>query len=299
VATAPLVLGRLVAVNGQPLSGRGDARERDEARDEHKLSHRDGNVDDVIVTRGAWWAPGDRSRPRVAMEDREADQVGLRIGDQLTFEILGQPVQAELAAIYAQRRFQSRLWLEAIFSDGVLDPFVTRHVGAAWLDAGAAEAVQDRLATVAPNIATVRTAAMLDAARGLMARASVGLAVIGAACLGASLLVLASVVAASRARQVYEASVMHALGARLASLRRVLQWEYALLALVTGGFALLLGSALALLLLRWRLELDPAGLYWTGALTALGVSALSLGAGARVLLAQMRLSPARLLRGGA
>jgi putative ABC transport system permease protein len=58
-----------------------------------------------------------------------------------------------------------------------------------------------------------------------MARASAGLAVIALACLAASLLVLASVVAASRARQVYEASVMHALGARLSSLRRVLRCE--------------------------------------------------------------------------
>jgi len=34
--------------------------------------------------------------------------------------------------------------------------------------------------------------------------------------------VLAGVVAASRERQVYEASVMHTLGARMSSLRRVL-----------------------------------------------------------------------------
>jgi putative ABC transport system permease protein len=91
---------------------------------------------------------------------------------------------------------------------------------------------------------------------------------------------------------------MHALGARLGSLRRVLRWEYTLLALVTGGFALVAGSVGAAALLRLRLDLDPAGLYWTGALTAFGVSALSLGAGAQLLLAQLKLSPAALLRGG-
>ena len=268
----------------------------DLAWDEHKLSHREGNVDDII-TRGAWWPAGHRGAPRVAMEDRAADQLGLQVGDRLRFEILGQPVDAELAAIYAQRRMQSRLCLEAIFSDGVLDPFVTRHVGAAWLSAGDAIAAQDRLAALAPNIVSVRTQALLDATRGLMARASAGLAVIALACLAASLLVLASVVAASRARQVYEASVMQALGARLSSLRRVLRWEYLLLALVTAAFAILLGSVLAAALLRWRLELDASGLYWTGAVTALGVSLVSLGAGAQVLLAQLKLSPARLLRG--
>jgi putative ABC transport system permease protein len=111
-------------------------------------------------------------------------------------------------------------------------------------------------------------------------------AMLGAAA--ASLLVLASVVASSRARQVFEATVMHAVGARLSSLRRVLYWEYLLLA----------GSTLATALLQWRLDMSPAGLYWTGLLTAAGVSALSLGMGARYLLAQMRLNPAMLLRSG-
>ena len=37
----------------------------------------------------------------------------------------------------------------------------------------------------------------------------------------------------------------------------------------------------------------------TGALTAFGVSAVSLGLGARYLLGQMRVAPAQLLRGGA
>ncbi len=295
VQTAPLVLGRLVAVNGQALRPGADPR----LSDEHKLSHRDGNIDDVIITHGAWWPASHRGEPRVAMEDREAEPLGLKVGDRLRYQIQGQAVDAELVAIYSQRRLQSRLWLEGIFSDGALEPFVTRHVGAAWLGDDDAIAAQDRLAAVAPNIASLRTATMLETTRGLMRRASGGLLLIAGACLAASLLVLASVVAASRARLLYEATLMHALGARMSSLQRVLRWEYTLLAVVTAGFALLMGSALAWGLLRWRLELDPGGLYWTGAITALSVSALSLGAGATVLWRQMRVSPATLLRGGA
>jgi hypothetical protein len=46
------------------------------------------------------------------------------------------------------------------------------------------------------------------------------------------------------------------------------------------------------------LDSSPAGLYWTGLLTALCVSGLSLGLGAQYLLSQMRLNPAQLLRSG-
>jgi putative ABC transport system permease protein len=298
VKTAPLVLGRLVAVNGVALIESEDGERARESRDEHKLSNRSGNFDDVVIDRGAWWPLDHAGAPLVAMEDREADQLGLQVGDKLRFEIMGTPVEATLSAIYSQRRMQSRLWLEAIFSDGALDPFITRHVGAAWLPVDQTLDAQDRLAAAAPNIATARTESMLRETRALMGRASGGLAVVAGVCLAASLLVLASVVAASRSRQLYDATVMHALGARHSLLRRVLVSEYVLLATVTGGFALLAGSALATALLLWRLDMSPAGLYWTGLLTAAGVSALSLGLGARYLLAQMRLSPALLLRSG-
>jgi putative ABC transport system permease protein len=299
LTTAPLVLGRVSAVNGEALRESGDGERVRDARDEQKLSNASGNIDDVVLREGVWWTPGDLNTPRVAMEDREADQLGLKLGDRVRFDIMGSPVEAELVAIYSQRRMQARLWLEAIFSDGVLDPFITRHVGAAFMEAAAAQRAQDQLASVAPNIVSVRTESLLVETRALMARASGGLALVASVCLAASLLVLASVVASSRARQVFEATVMHAVGARLSSLRRVLYWEYLLLALLTASFAMLAGSTLATALLRWRLDLDPAGLYWTGALTALGVSAVSLGMGARYLLAQMRLNPAMLLRDGA
>ncbi len=299
VTTAPLVLGRVAAVNGEALRDSEDGERVREARDEQKLSNATGNIDDVVLREGAWWPSGHQGAPQVAMEDREADQLGLKVGDRVRFDILGAPVEAELVAIYSQRRMQARLWLEAIFSDGVLDPYITRHVGAAHLDPAGAQRAQDALAAVAPNIASVRTESLLVETRALMARASGGLALVAGVCLAASLLVLASVVASSRARQVFEATVMHAVGARLSSLRRVLYWEYLLLALLTAGFAMAAGSGLATALLRWRLDLDPAGLYWTGALTALGVSAVSLGLGARYLLAQMRLNPAMLLRDGA
>ncbi len=298
VKTAPFVLGRLIGVNGEELLNSDDIERLRESRDEHKLSDTRGNFDDVVVERGQWWRPDYQGPPLVAMEDREADQLGLAIGDRLTFEILGQTLEAELVAIYAQRRVQARLWLEAIFSDGALDPFITRFVGAAWLPADEALGLQDQLALVAPNIATARTESVLIETRSLLAQASGGLVVIAVICLAASLLVLASVVAASRTRQIYEATVMHALGARHALLVRVLIWEYVLIMLVTAAFAVLFGSALATLLLQWRLDIRAAGLYWTGFVTAFGVSGVCLGLGARYLLGQMRLNPAMLLRTG-
>lgn len=296
---APMVLGRLSEVNRESLRASGDQKRVLEARDEHKLSYRLGNFDNVVIDRGRWWAQDYQGPPLVAMEDREADQLGLQVGDLLSFQILGETVEAELVAIYSQRRFQARFWLEAIFSDGVLEPFITRYVAAAYLDPGDAVAAQSRVAGVAPNVVSVRTEGILTEARALLAKASAGLGVVAAVSLLASLLVLVSVVASSRARQVYDASVLHTLGARIAVIRRSLQLEYALLALLISVFATVLGTGIAWLLLHYRLELDATHPLWLGALTAITISAISLSLGARYLLRRLRLAPALLLRSGA
>lgn len=294
---APLVLGRLVEVGNESLRDSADLERQIEARDEHKMSTLQNNFDQVVVTRGTWW-PADYQGPaRVAMEDREADQLGLQIGDTLTFEILGHSVTAELAAIYAQKRLQSRLWLEAIFSDGVLDPFISRYVGMAYMDGSDAATTQNRIAAVQPNVVTVRTSTILDEARAILTRAAAALTAVGAITLLASLLVLVSVIAASRVRQIYLATVLHTLGARVAAIQRALYIEHLLLAGVTAVFAATIGSALASLLLQYRLELDLGHAWWSGGLVAIMVSTTALSLGARHLIRQLRVSPAQLLRG--
>jgi putative ABC transport system permease protein len=296
VRTAPLVIGRLVAVNGVPLSENADPRRRAAATEQHELSHRSGNIDDVRLVAGTWWPDGVQPRPQVAFEDAEAKDLGVQVGDRLSFDIQGTEVQADLAAIFTQRRLQTRLWLEAMFSDGTLDPFVTRHVGAAWLPDAAAIDLQDRLARELPNVVTVRTQAMVEAARSLLGRTTAALAVVAGVCLLASLLVLAGVVVAGQARRAHEASVLLALGARASTLRRVLAAEFALLGLVTAVFAGVAGSLLAAAVLSGPLDLAITGLAWVGWATAIGVAAAALSAGGVAASRRLGVSPATLLR---
>lgn len=78
-------------------------------------------------------------------------------------------------------------------------------------------------------------------------------------------------IAASRVRQVYETSVLNALGVRLSEIRKSLYLEFLLIALVTALFAVLLGSAIAIPLLEWLMKLSVTDLIWVGLITALVV----------------------------
>lgn len=169
-------------------------------------------------------------------------------------------------------------------------------VGAAWMSDDQAFQAQKRIAEVAPNVVTVATARILASARDLLGQATSGLMVVGVISFLASLLVLFSVVAASRVRQVYDASVLNALGVRLSVIRKSLYLEFILIAVVTALFAVLLGSAIAVPLLEWRMKLPSADLIWVGLVTALLVSVSTLVIGAQYLNRRMSVRPAIFLR---
>jgi len=298
VDIAPLVLGRLEQVNGEALRESDDTFRRSEARDEHKMSYRGNNIDQVTMDRGSWWSGEETNLPQVVMEDREADQLGLQVGDLLTFSIDSRLLEAELKGIYKQKGLQTRFWFEAIFSDGTLDPFIHRYVGAAYQTDQSAIKSQQDVADIAPNVVSVRTATILTTARDLLRKAGIGLTVIALVSLLVSLLVLSGVMATNRTRQIYEATILHALGARFKVIRRSLQMEYLLLAVITSVFALVFGAALALPLLIYRLKLESEFAIWPGAVIAVVVSTTCLYLGARYLLRRLQVQPASLLRSG-
>lgn len=302
----PLVQGRIVAVNGETvanlLAAAADGSERaedlrDTLNDDHKLSYRGGNVDGIELVDGSWWSDGgDQAIPSMSLEDREARRIGIKVGDRISYAVAGQTLEFNIAAIHRQKGVQTRFWFEAIVADGVLDASIGRYVGAAWMSDDQALQAQKRIGAVAPNVVTVRTARILASARDLLGQATSGLLVVAVISFLASLLVLFSVIAASRERQVYDASVLNALGVRLSEIRKSLYLEFLLIALVTAVFAVLLGSAIAVPLLEWRMKLPAADLIWVGLVTALLVSVSTLAIGAQYLHRRMSVKPALLLR---
>jgi len=311
VSTVPLVLGRLTTVNGESLLSRTEASEALEANDEHKISYRLERIDNVRATSGEFWPSDYRGPTLVAMEDREAGQIGVEVGDTLSFSILDNTVQAQLVAIYAQGNFETRFWFEALFSPGALDEHITRYVGVAYQDTVGAGTVSstssdntpidiaaaNAIATDFPAIVTIRTARGLNAAKRILKAAALAVSIVAITSLLASLLVLASVVAANRQRQLQEAAILHAIGSRHGSLMRALGIEYLILGTVVAIFSTVIGCALGTLVaIKW-LVLPVGPITWiSGTAVAISIVILCLGAGALWVSRSLSVSPAQLLR---
>lgn len=302
LSLSPLVRARVQQINGELLSQKASSETdwQEMARDEHKLSYLSGNIDNVKLVQGDWWpntdASNEASTAYFIMEDREAEQMKLKPGDQVRFTGAGEVIDATLSGIYSQKGLQTRFWFEAIFSDGALDALINRYVGTVYMDEDEALKAQQALVKQAPNIISVRTSNIVDSATELLTKASTGLAVIAAISLFTSLLVLASVMSAGRRQQIYDASVLHAIGTRMSVIMSAIRQEYSLLASITSVFAMLLGSTIALFLLEFRLKLESTDLIWLGFITAVAASSLVFALGAHYLFRHLSVNPAILLR---
>ncbi|PXX91636.1 ABC transporter permease [Marinobacter vulgaris] len=303
VELLPLVRARMASINSEPLSevlADSPQARREAMGDEYKLSYLSGNPEGLELVAGSWWdSPAPEGEPAfMAMEDREANELGLTVGDQIEFTAQDQPMAVEIRAIYRQKGLQTRFWFEGILQDGALDELINLYVGAVYQSDQAAKESQQWLARNIPNVITLRTADWLETAGDLLNKAAAGLATVAAVSLMASLLVLSSVVSVSRRRQLYEANLLHCLGARHQAIRLSMLLETGLLTLLATVFATALGALIALPLADLALKLPAGDLWWLGALVAGTVSSMALLGGLVPTLRAMRLDPADLLRDG-
>ena len=299
----PLVRARMAAINEEPIADAlaDDPRARREAMgDEYKLTYLAGNPEGLELVKGNWWStPAPEGQPAyMAMEDREANALGLTVGDRIEFTAQDQPIVVEIRAIYRQKGLQTRFWFEGVLQQGALDGLISLYVGAVYQSDPAAKESQQWLAGNIPNVITLRTADWLETAGDLLNKAAAGLAAVASVSLLASLLVLSSVVSVSRRRQLYEANLLHCLGARHQAIRNSMLLETGLLTFLATVFATALGSLIALPVADLALKLPAGDLWWIGALVAGFVSALALLGGLLPTLRAMRLNPAVLLRDG-
>jgi putative ABC transport system permease protein len=316
VTLSPIVRARVSAINDSPIRELvdQDVDWQDMARDEHKLSYLSGNIDGIKIVKGSIWdepfvpSPSQGEGAQAGethdidfafiMEDREAQQMQLNVGDRVRFTLVGIERTGLLTGIYSQQGIQTRFWFEAIVSQGGLDDFINSYVGTIYMDDQEALALQGELAKNYPNIITVRTKDLLDTAKGLLDKGTNGLSVISSISLAVSLMVLASVMAAGRNKQSYHAIILYCLGARISYIRRAIAIEYALLASVVSVFSTVLGLTIAALVLQVQLKVFAWDIYWFGIVVAIAASALVFGIGALYLFQRLKIQPSKLLKEG-
>ncbi|HTY48063.1 MAG TPA: FtsX-like permease family protein [Steroidobacteraceae bacterium] len=262
----PMLRGRLTAINGRQVE---DMHFRD-AQGE-RFSSREQNVtwaaelgDDNRIVAGRWWDARAHGRRLVSLSTEFQQSLGLRVGDEVGFDIGGESFAATVASIRKVKWDSFRPNFFVVFAPGVLDGAAGTYLTSAYFHPADGH-VLARLAHRFPSVSIFDLDDLLAQVRSVVDKAMLAVQSVFAFTLFAGITVLLAAVQASREERRFESAMLRTLGATGATVRRGVLAEFVALGLAAGLLA-------------------AAGATLAGAFVATRVLQLPYGADARVFL---------------
>jgi putative ABC transport system permease protein len=295
---APFATGRISALRGQPIDPKHiDPSARWAFDQDITLSDLSRPPPDANLVSGRWWAPDYTGPPLVMLDQVIADAARLKVGDHLTVDVLGRPLDAKIAGIRHIDFGQFGATFPLILDPAALAGAGLRDVAIAKTSPRAEALILKALGRDFPAVNVISVREQLDAAAHLFDQ--LAWAVRGAAAVAAlaGLLVLTGAITASAQTRGREAAILKVLGATRGQILLAYGVEYGAVGVIAGVAGVALGAAAAYPVVAFvfhaRWSLDVGGVAALVAVTA-GLAAVGGLAGAAVALGRR---PAGVLRG--
>jgi len=273
----PMVRGRLVEVNGQPVraSDFDEERARRLVEREFNLSYAEALPGHNQLAAGRWFAPG---ADELSVEEGIAERLGWKLGDALTFSVGGERFTARISSLRKLRWDSMKVNFFVIAPPKLLVGMPASFISAFRVPPGK-EAALNAIAQRFPNVTLVDVSAALRQAQAVIDQVIHAVQFVFLFALGAGLLVLYSALVATEDERRREAAVMRVYGASRAHVMGSQRAEFLAMGLVAGTLATLGAAAIGQLLARrvFELDLPPSAALWVAGPLA-GVLLLSVNA---------------------
>ncbi|MFE8605545.1 ABC transporter permease [Archangium violaceum] len=249
----PMVRGRLVAHNGEPVKAapaEGEPRSEEERRGqrrrdrEYNLSSAATLREDNRVTAGTFWGPQRPEKPELSVEEGFASSMGWKLGDRVAFDIAGQRLEATVTSLRKVEWESFRPNFIVLVSPGALAGYAASYITAMHVPPERTRFTAE-LVSRFPNLSVVDVDALLKQARSTADQVSTVVEVVFYFSLLAGLLVLMAAVNASQDERLLEGGVMRVLGGSRRQLRLAQASEFAAIGLLSGLTAAVAASILA------------------------------------------------------
>lgn len=264
--------------------------------DEQPLTYSAAIPEGSWVASGSWWPADYAGPPLVSVSEDLKALLGLKLGDEMTFLIFGEPISTTITSFRAYAWQRGGVNFPYVLSPGALDAYQPSYFGLLKAREGAVLDLQSELAAAYPELVFLPIEEAIDAVRGLMTTVSTAISIVGAVALASGLLVLIGALAAGRRQREDDAIVAKVLGATRTDLIASFIIEYCLVGGLAALLAVLLGVAGAWAFVTVVLEAgfsaDPLLLVLVAPLALV----LTIGAGAAITWNALSSSPASFLR---
>jgi putative ABC transport system permease protein len=257
----PMIRGRLLALNGRPVSSADYADDRAKRlidREFNLSSVEHQQVDNVIVA-GHWWNSSERAS-QFSVEEGIAKTLGIKLGDRLSYEIAGSPLEGPVTSLRKVEWDSFRVNFFVVTPPGVLDAYPSSYVTSFHL-APERSALMDQLVKRFPNFLVIDVAAVLTQIQRMMDQVIKAVEFVFLFGLLAGLVVLFAAISATHDERVFDAAIMRTVGATGRQMLSAHAAEFAAIGALAGLLAAIgasiLGWVLATRVLNVPYALSP------------------------------------------
>lgn len=294
IDTAPMLRGIITGVNGQPAA---------EVFGDHWALQGDRGItysavppNDIALTEGDWWAEDYTGPPIMSFSAPEAEELGLKLGDEITFNLLGRDITSTIVNFRAVDFSDMGINFLMVLNPSALETAPHTHIATVYAEPESEARLLRALANEYPNITAIRVRDAIDrvsvALNGIAAATRWG----AAATLLTGLVVLIGAAAAGEKRRVYEAAVLKTLGATRARILSSFALRAAILGGAAGLVAIFAGGVSSWAVMTFVMEIDFNFDYLSGFSIVAGGALASLLAGLAFALRPLAARPAQVLR---
>lgn len=297
VNNTPMLRGRVVAVKGVPAEKVKASPDSNWAlKGDRGITYAETLPEGSRLVEGDWWPAGYSGPPLVSLVDDIARGIGVKIGDEITVNVLGRDITARVANLRSVDWKSLGINFVMVFTPNTLKAAPHNHLVTVEMKGGDEAKLLNTMARAFPSVTAVRVKDAIDMVSGLLDKMLMAIRGANLLTLLTGVLVLAGALAAGLSERLYEAVVLKTYGATKRQLIGAFVIEYAGLGLAAALFGLGVGSAASWFLSHFILEIPWSFSAPTAIFTALIAMVVTVAGGLAVTWRALSAKPGPLLR---
>ncbi len=294
VESAPMLRGIISKING--LDAREVAGDHWVVRGDRGITYADLQPDNAVVTAGAWWPAGYDGAPQISFAAEEAEEIGLKLGDRLTVNILGRDIEAEITSFRTVDFSNAGMGFVLTLNAAAVAGAPHSHIATVYSEGEAEAGILRDLARAYPNITAIGVKAAIGRVTEALGAIAQATTLAAMATLITGFVVLIGAAAAGERARVYEAAVLRVLGASRGRILASFAMRAALMGAAAGIVAIVAGGIAGWAVMTFVMEAAYSFEAGSALIIVLGGIGATLLASLIFVLRPLAVRPAQVLR---
>jgi len=252
VDTVPMLRGVITRINGRPA--REVAGDHWVVAGDRGVTYADAMPTKTELTKGEWWPLGYTGPPLVSFAEEEAQEIGLKLGDMITVNILGRDIDARISSFRNVDFSTGGIGFVMMLNENALKGAPHTNIATVYADEAAEAALLRDIGNQYPNITAIRVKDAIDQVSSALGNLAAATSYAALATLVTGFVVLIGAAAAGERARQYEAAILKTLGMVRGRILFSFALRSAILGAAAGGVAIFAGAAAGWGIMRFVME---------------------------------------------